>query len=275
MNLSKSTWNMKKVVGASVLGVMILGGGIFTAMSVTSIEQGHVGVVYNRGYGIEKETLGQGWHWVAPWKRVTAYPISTATVNVDKFNVQTKDGKPLTVSLSYDYANDVDKLPAIYNKFKGQSPDVTENGWLQTRIKKATLNVFSNYSVLEVFQHQGDINAKIEKEFKAMVTNTGFLVDSVTLEAPKPDANTAKAIQGVVDAQQNLEKAEIEKKQATITAEKLIEEARGKAESNRIVKESLTPELLESKKIEKWNGEVPKVQGSGGNMLQLPSDILK
>lgn len=269
MNLSKSKWNVKKVVGASVLGAMILGGGIFTAMSITSIEQGHVGVVYNRGYGIEKETLGQGWHWVAPWKRVTAYPISTSTVNVDKFNVQTKDGKPLTVSLSYDYASDAEKLPGIYNKFKGQAPEIIESGWLQTRIKKATLNVFSNYSVLEVFQHQGDINAKIEKEFKAMVTNTGFMVDSVTLEAPKPDANTAKAIQGVVDAQQNLEKAEIEKKQATIMAEKLIEEARGKAESNRIVKESLTPEIIEAKKIEKWDGKLPQVTGEANPLIQV------
>ena len=44
-----------------------------------------------------------------------------------------------------------------------------------------------------------------------MVDDTGFMVDSVTLEAPKPDENTAKAIQGVVDAQQQLEKLEIEK----------------------------------------------------------------
>ncbi|MGQ0452902.1 prohibitin family protein, partial [Bacillus sp. SS-TM] len=209
-------------------------------MSVKVIDQGHAGVVYNRSTGIEKETLGQGWHLVSPFKRVTAYPISTETVKVDKFSVQTKDGKPLTVSLSYDYMNDAEKLPKIYNKFKGQAPDVIENGWLQTRLKKATLNVFSNYSVLEVFQHQGEINGAIEKEFRKMVDTTGFLVDSVTLEAPKPDANTAKAIQGVVDAQQNLEKAEIEKKQATINAEKAIEEARGKAEANEIIKKSLT-----------------------------------
>ncbi|MEB8773732.1 SPFH domain-containing protein, partial [Bacillus cereus] len=137
------------------------------------------------------------------------------------------------------------------------------------RLKKATLNVFSNYSVLEVFQHQGEINGAIEKEFRKMVDTTGFLVDSVTLEAPKPDANTAKAIQGVVDAQQNLEKAEIEKKQATINAEKAIEEARGKAEANEIIKKSLTPEIVEIKKIEKWDGKLPQVSGEANPLVQV------
>ncbi|MFP3324984.1 SPFH domain-containing protein, partial [Planococcus sp. SIMBA_160] len=119
---------MKKKMGAIIVGVGLLVVGALTAMSVTVIEQGHAGVVYNRSTGVEKETLGQGWHLVSPFKRVTEYPVSTETIQVKSFNVQTKDGKPLAVSLSYDYADDVEKLPKIYNKFKGQSPDVIENG---------------------------------------------------------------------------------------------------------------------------------------------------
>lgn len=260
---------MRRIVGASILGTGLLVGGILTAMSVEVIDQGHMGVVYSRSTGIEKETLGQGWHLVSPFKRVTEYPVSTETVHVQEFNVQTKDGKPLAISLSYDYSNEAEKLPDIYNKFKGQDPEVIESGWLQTRIKKAALNVFSTYSVLEVFQHQGEINAAIEKEFRNVVSDTGFMVDSVTLEAPKPDENTAKAIQGVVDAQQQLEKLEIEKQQAIVAAERDIEEAKGKAEANRILKESLSPEIVELKKIEKWDGKLPQVSGDAAPFIQI------
>ncbi|MEX5521502.1 prohibitin family protein [Bacillus cereus] len=260
---------MKKKMGAIIVGIgLVIVVGLI-AMSVKVIEQGHAGVVYNRSTGVEKETLGQGWHLVSPFKRVTEYPVSTETVRVKNFNVQTKDGKPLAVSLSYDYANELEKLPKIYNKFKGQSPNVIENGWLQTRIKKATLHVFSNYSVLEVFQHQGEINAAIEKEFRGMVDDTGFMVDSVTLEAPKPDENTAKAIQGVVDAQQQLEKLEIEKKQAIVAAERDIEEAKGKAQANEVLKQSLSPEIVEIKKIEKWDGKLPQVSGGATPFVQI------
>ncbi|WP_257149586.1 SPFH domain-containing protein, partial [Bacillus cereus] len=105
-------------------------------------------------------------HMVSPFERVTEYPVATGTVKVEKFKAQTKDGKALDVSMSYDYSNELEKLPHIYNKFKGQDPEIIEESWLQTRIKKATLNVFSKYSVLDVFQKQGEINAEIEKEFR-------------------------------------------------------------------------------------------------------------
>ncbi|MEM4994777.1 prohibitin family protein [Priestia sp. SB1] len=271
----------KKIVGASVLGAGVLVGGILTAMSIEPISQGHAGVVYNRSHGIEDKALGQGWHLVSPFERVTEYPISTETVKGDDFSVQTKDGKPLTINLSYDYANDLEKLPHIYNKFKGQDSETIQGGWLQTRLKKAALNVFSNYSVLEVFQHQGKINSEIEKEFRKLVEKEGFTVDSVTLSAPTPDSQTAKAIQGVVNAQQKLEKLEIEKKQAQAKAEKKVITAKGNAEAkainakadaeaNKIINASLTPDLLELKRIDKWKGDKnlrTKVVGSDTGII--------
>ncbi|WP_025909338.1 SPFH domain-containing protein [Priestia flexa] len=271
----------KAIIGGAVLGTGLLVGGVLTAMSVEVIGQGSAGVVYSRSEGVQDKTLGQGWHLVSPFEKVTSYPISTETVNGADFNVQTKDGKPLTVSLSYDYANDLEKLPHIYNKFKGQDSETIQNGWLQTRIKKAALNVFAKYSVLEVFQNQGQINSEIENEFRKLVDKEGFLVDSVTLSAPSPDKQTAQAIQGVVDAQQKLEKLEIEKKQAEAKAEKLKIEAQGKAEAaiikakseaeaNKTLNASLTPELLEMKRIEKWDGDKnvqTKVVGSDSNVI--------
>lgn len=181
---------MKKKMGAIMVGIgLVIAVGLI-AMSVKVIEQGHAGVVYNRSTGVEKETLGQGWHLVSPFKRVTEYPVSTETVRVKNFNVQTKDGKPLAVSLSY-------------------------------------------------------------------------------LEAPKPDENTAKAIQGVVDAQQQLEKLEIEKKQAIVATERDIEEAKGKAQASEILKQSLSPEIVEIKKIERWDGKLPQVSGGATPFVQI------
>ncbi len=67
--------------------------------------------------------------------------------------------------------------------------------------------------------------------------------------------------------------------QAEGDARSAIERARGEAESNRLRNASLTPQLLELKRlenerarIERWNGDVPRmVTGSGtGLMLQMP-----
>ncbi|MFC9727548.1 MULTISPECIES: prohibitin family protein [Bacillus cereus group] len=273
--------SIKAKIGAVVVAGGLLAGGVLGIMSLTVIDQGHAGVIYSRSTGVQDETLGQGWHMVSPFERVTEYPVATGTVKVEKFKAQTKDGKALDVSMSYDYSNELEKLPHIYNKFKGQDPEIIEESWLQTRIKKATLNVFSKYSVLDVFQKQGEINAEIEKEFREMVSKHGFRVDSVTVNSPDPDKKTREAIQGVVDAQQELEKSEIKKKQAIVDAEKKVEEARGEAESERVkaegtakanelLRQSLTPEVIQHKTIEAWDGKLPQVTGGSTPMIQIP-----
>ena len=261
-------------LGLGAVAIIVITGIILAFMSVKVISQGHAGVVYSRSDGIQEETLGQGWRLVHPMERVTEYPISTETVKVDSFSVQTKDGKPLTIDLSYDYMNELEKLPYIYNKFKGAKSESIQDGWLQTRIKKSALVTFSNYTVLDVFQNQGSINADIEEEFRKSVEEHGFIIDSVTLGAPEPDEETAKSIQEVVNAQQDLEKSEIKLKQAKIDAQTKIENAEGEAEANKIVNKSLNENLIQYNLIQKWNGELSKVSGSN-SMIQLPESLIK
>ena len=45
--------------------------------------------------------------------------------------------------------------------------------------------------------------------------------------------------------------------------------AEAEAEANRKISESLTPELVEKIKLEKWNGTVPQVQGSATPIINV------
>ncbi len=57
-----------------------------------------------------------------------------------------------------------------------------------------------------------------------------------------------------------------------------VTRAQGEADANRIRQNSLTPQLLELRRlenqramIERWNGQLPTVQtGQGGLLMQLP-----
>lgn len=44
---------------------------------------------------------------------------------------------------------------------------------------------------------------------------------------------------------------------------------KAEAEANRAISESLTDQIIENKKIEKWNGEMPKVTGSSGTFVDF------
>ena len=58
---------------------------------------------------------------------------------------------------------------------------------------------------------------------------------------------------------------ENEKKAAIAEAEKVVAAAKGKADANRILQESITPELIQLKAVEKWDGKLPL--STSGNTL--------
>jgi prohibitin 1 len=258
-----------KRIAFTVVG-LVVGIILWTAFTV-NINQGHEGVVFSRNHGVEKQTLSQGFHFVNPIKRITEYPVSTETIT-QKLKLSTKDGKPLTVEITYDYKNDATKLPYIYNKFKGQSPEVIEGNWLKSRLKKSANSVTSQHTILDVFQKTDTISLGIEQKFQKNVGKEGFIVESVTFGTPQPDPQTQKAIQMVVNAQQGVEqlriesvKAELQAKkdkieadghaqaqiaQAKGQAESTLLQARAQAEANREINASLTDNVLKKMELD-------------------------
>ena len=250
-------WIKRGAIIAGVITVGLIGWFNFTEV----IPQGHAGVVYNRSHGVEEQTLDQGLKFVNPMERITAYPVSTETVEYKDISLATKDGKPLSVTLTYDYLNDVEKLPYIYNKFKGQNPNAIEDTWLKARLRDSALKVTSKYTILEVFQSREKIQAELAETFKKDVEKHGFIVDNVVFGTPVADKATAKAIQAVVDKQQELEALKIDQQKATVEAqtkkieaqgkaEAEIEQAKGTAEANELIQKSITPELLKKMEME-------------------------
>lgn len=132
-----------------------------------------------------------------------------------------------------------------------------------------------------------EINAELDSYLKDKFDGYGIIIDTVNFTNISVDDETAAAIQKKVNAQQELELANIEaetakiqankdKEVAQIAADKAVIEAEAKAdttrieaqaeaEANREIAASLTPELIEKIKYEKWNGELPTV--TGGNAL--------
>ncbi|MCS1350530.1 prohibitin family protein [Mechercharimyces sp. CAU 1602] len=246
----------KLVVGGLTLTGLIIGFSAFTE----TINQGHAGVVYSRSDGVKETTLSQGLHFVNPIERITEYPVSTETVEYNSLPLATRDGKPLTVDMVLEYFNDVEKLPYIYDKFKGQDPEAIEQTWLKARLKDTALEVTSKYTILEVFQNREKVKTEILDKFSKDSKKHGFLIENVVFGTPTPDKETQQAIQEVVNRQQELEALKIDKQKAKEIAEKQlieaqgiadaqIEKAKGEAEANRLIAESVTPELLE--KMEK------------------------
>jgi hypothetical protein len=67
---------MKKgKLGAILLALVLIIGLVCCIVCLEKIPAGYVGVVYNMNGGVDGEVLEQGWHLVAPTKKVTKYSI--------------------------------------------------------------------------------------------------------------------------------------------------------------------------------------------------------
>ena len=64
-----------KIVGV-IIGLVVVVGAAYTALSLTKVGQGEVGVVYSMKGGVKQETLGPGFHFVGPFDKVRDYPVS-------------------------------------------------------------------------------------------------------------------------------------------------------------------------------------------------------
>jgi regulator of protease activity HflC (stomatin/prohibitin superfamily) len=288
--------SVKFKVGAIVTGVVILGGIIFGVMSLERIKAGYAGIIYNVSGGIEDKTLSQGWHLVSPFKKVTQYSISTEQAFLskdtregskedDSFGIPTSDGKLLNVDLEFSYRFDADKLPETFTRFKGQSGKQIEDTFIRAKMKSWSGEMSSRFTVLEIYgEKRAELNKAVYEYTKDKFKEYGIVIDSVNFSRIGIDEATERAIQERVNSQQALEKSKIEAEKAKIDAEKsIIEaqakadavliEAQGQAKANEELRKSLTKEIVDYYKIQKWDGKLPVSQG-GTSIIDL-GDVTK
>lgn len=154
---------------------------------------------------------------------------------------------------------------------------------LKTVSKTLTPTDVTNRTIIEPLVKesiQASLNEKYGSEVvkinKVVIADATFDNEYNAKIAQKQQAQMAYETQQI-ENKTSVEKAEAEAKvkvtQATAEAEAMLIEATAEAEANKLLEESLTDTILKQKTIDKWNGELPRVSGENGLMLDV-SDIM-
>ena len=301
---------MKKSLGGIATAVIIALVVIVLFVCTVRIPAGYVGVVYNMNGGISDRTLTQGFHVISPTQNVTTYSIGieqsylTASKDGDSsddesFEVPSNDGKGLTVDMTFTYRYDADRVADTFTRFKGQSGKDVKNSFIKPNIMSWTKEVTAKYSVIDLLgDKRATLNSELTDYLKQKFEPYGIVIESVSLINIDPDEETRSAVQKKVNAQQDLELAKIEQQTANVNAEKEKEvaitkanqeketaqinaeakliEAQAQADANRLISQSLTPELIRQQMYDKWDGKLPTVQaGNDSSVIVDSSDILQ
>jgi regulator of protease activity HflC (stomatin/prohibitin superfamily) len=293
------------VIGVAALFVILIL--LLFLLRVTRIEAGHVGVEINlagQQRGASEIPIRTGWVVYSPLTtQIIEFPTYVQTVKWtrdtneghpinEEMGFNSKEGMEIFVDVSLSYAIEPSKVPDFYVKYRVDDLDRFTHGILRDIVRNSLNEVASTYVVEDIYgERKAEFLNKVQSMIQTKVTPVGVGVQQFGfIGAPRVPAVIATAITAKAQAIQQAERARNELATTQAEAAKKIAEAegdaksqvtraQGEADSNRIRQASLTPQLLELRRLEnaralidKWNGQLPSVEaGQGSGMiLQLP-----
>jgi len=275
-------------------------------MDVKRIEAGYVGIEVNLAgsqRGASEIPVRTGWVFYSPLTtQVIEFPTYVQTVKWtrdtseghavnEEMGFNSKEGMEIYADVSLSYAIEPKSVPDFYVKYRVNDLDRFTHGILRDIVRNSLNEVASTYTVEDIYgEKKAQFLAQVEQQVQAKVTNVGVGVQQFGfIGAPRVPGVIAQAITAKAQAIQEAERAKNELATTQAEAAKKIAEAegdakssvtraQGEADANRIRQNSLTPQLLELRRlenqralIERWNGQLPTVEsGQGSLLLQLP-----
>jgi regulator of protease activity HflC (stomatin/prohibitin superfamily) len=197
----------------------------------------------------------------------------------------TKDQQYIYASTSAQYTLPTgDDLKLIHAKY--QNYDVLAHNYLNLGMKE----VLGSYNTVDIPSKRGEISQQIEDAFKTQVQAEGLPIKigqvqfgnfdfSCEYEQNVENAAKKKTDQTRTETEREIEKitkektiiaAEAEKAKATLEGDgeayKILAKARAEAEGVRLLQEAISrsPLVIEYKKADRWNGQLPmNIYGAG------------
>lgn len=239
-----------------------------------------------------REYMGE-WRPAAKLIVVERKPVSrswesddTAATSTNAIWGETSDGIGFYVGMSCSaQINEEDATKFLY-RFNNTSLETIIDNEIKTMVKDEFNRQASKYNSSELHTNKANImNAVKEsvtgyfKEFGITITvlgaNEGFSFENQSIQ----DAIDKKfASEQELVTQQNMNDVTLAKAQAEAEAAKIKAEAEAEvlkiaaeaeAEANRKIAQSLTPELIDKIKYERWDGALPQVQGEATPIIDI------
>ena len=277
---------VKVLIGIGVAVVLLI---ILLCASITSVPVGSTGVVIRFG-STTGQTMTDGWHFKVPFIE-SVVDISNKVMKTDvAADSISRDLQAITSNISINYHLAAENSADIYRRVGLTYEDTL----LQPAIQEAVKAVMAKYSAEELITNRSVVSSEISEEIRTKIGVYGIIIDEFNLTNFSFSDEFDAAIEAKQIAEQDKIKAATEKEKKTIEAEAAAAEktiaaeaeaeaiktkaeaeaeaiktkADAQADANKKIRDSLSEEVLENKKLETWDGVLPKVStGSGASII--------
>ncbi|MFZ3091488.1 MAG: prohibitin family protein [Nitrospirota bacterium] len=241
------------------------------------IGAGERGIVLNFG-AVQENVFGEGLHFRIPIMQRVAIMDVKVQKSLTKSAASSADLQEVSseVALNYhivqDKANIVYQSIGIYFKERIIDPAVQE-------VVKA---VTARYSAEELITKRPAVSEAMRANLTERLLAHNIAVDAFSIVDFSFSKIFTEAIESKQTAEQHAQRAKRDLERIKIEAEQKITAARAEAESLRLQRANISPDLIELRKIEanlkaidKWNGILQQVTGGGAIPFIGVGDIQK
>lgn len=248
-------------VGLLAAGLLLMGSMLFTQ------GVGEAKVIINLDGTIAGEKLDPGFGVKAPWQNVEDFDLfaqevlfAGATGNAPSYSggevsgaevtASVKNGAQAFIDISVVYSVDAESATEIYKEYRSQERFTRQV--VLPSILSALRDVPSAYTPVEFRGEQrGAATDQLLAKMNDKLGKYGVEVSNVNLQDIRFTEQVEESIKAVEVAQQKEEQAQAELRATEVSAQAQIVEATAAAEANRLLTQSLTPEVLQNKYLDK------------------------
>lgn len=260
----KYTNNQRGNIAAGMLIAVPVIFVLFFVFCFRTVDAGKVGIVTR--FGEVNRVANSGIAIKLPWPIERLHKMDTRIQKQqEEASAATSDLQDVKATLALNYALNRDSALKVFKEIGGEYRDRVVIPAVQESFKAAS----AQYTASQLITERASVKEKSLDSIKKRLAPYGVRVDDLNIVNFSFSVEFTKALEAKQVAAQEAEKAKFEVERNRNLAEAAIASANGSAEANRIVRESLTSDLLQRQAIEKWDGKMPQYLG-GGTVFNIP-----
>ena len=257
----------------AVLAVVLMG-----ALCVYAQDAGDVVVLRNLGGSLAGYTDDAGFHVKAPWQSTVRYDVRNNLVNLYRdaeykydggmaegacVTVNDKGGASADIDLQAVYSLNADAAMQLYVDY-GTQENFTSTV-IQNDVRATAREVAGRYDTITMLTNRGEFTDGLRSALAEKWEKLGLTVEQVSVQDVRYAGDITARYAEAQEAEIAKAKALNQQEAAKVEAETKVIEAKGEADANRTLAESLTPEVIQQHYID----ALTQI-GSDGNLVVVP-----
>lgn len=262
LGLKKGRWVPRGIAAAGIVGALAFG----IPSALWSQDVGEASVLKDWGGTIVGQEDAAGFHWKAPWVEAVTFDIRNQRVvfvNPDtstgdntggipdgrEIAVVDADGVNSNVDVAIRYSIDPTRVTDIYTQFKNESNLKTVLIYNDLRgVVRDAAGTFHTLDLLGPGRTQ--YAAAISQALTSKWAPLGVQVEEVTLQQIDAPDSVKDAYALAQQSQIEVQKAQNDLEATKVSAQQQVVQAQAQADANKILSESLTPQILEQRYLD-------------------------